>query len=699
MLADPPVARRQTVTDTYHGVTVQEDYRWLEDWDDPAVKAWSAGQNEHARDWLKKCPGVDRLRTRVTEILADESSSYWELAFRGERLFAMKRQPPKQQSFIVRCDAYDDLSSERILVDPNVIDPKGKTTIDWYRVSPDGQRIAVSLSSGGSEMGTLYIYDTSSGEQIEQPIPNVNSGTAGGSLAWSADSSGFHYTRHFKIHPADPDDISVYQHVYYHELGTSPEADRYEFGKGLPQIAEIQLVVDEERSRLLATVQEGDGGKFAHFLRSAAGEWRQFSRFDDGTVQAVFGPTDDLFVVTLKDAPRGKILRVDSRTLDVTTAPTLIPETDDAIVTSGEAFWGERTVVPMDHSIYVVYQTGGPSEIRRFDYTGKPLAAPRQPDVATVHDILPMAGDDLIFGNVSYVEPNGYYYFDANLQSSTKLPIDTNSPVSLRDAVVVREFATSKDGTKIPLNIIMPPGIKLDGNNPCVVYGYGGYGINLSPRFQPLQRIYLDAGIVYVIANLRGGGEFGDAWHRAGNLTNKQNVFDDFAAAVQHVIDRKYTKPERLATMGRSNGGLLMGAVLTQHPELMKAVVAGVGIYDMLRVELSANGAFNVTEFGTVQDEAQFHALLGYSPYHNVRDGIRYPAVLFVTGENDPRVDPMQSRKMTARLQAATASAAPILLRTSANSGHGADLSLDERIDETVDTFAFLFQQLGIDAL
>jgi prolyl oligopeptidase len=262
---------------------------------------------------------------------------------------------------------------------------------------------------------------------------------------------------------------------------------------------------------------------------------------------------------------------------------------------------------------------------------------------------------------------------------------------------VVREFATSKDGTQVPVNIIMRKGTERDGTHACIATGYGGYGVSWTPTFSAIHRLPLDHGVVLAIANLRGGGEYGESWHRQGNLTNKQNVFDDFAAVLKHLIDRGYTNSERLAITGGSNGGLLMGAMLVQHPGLAQAVVSYVGIYDMLRVELSPNGAFNVTEFGTVKDPAQFRALFAYSPYHHVQDDVNYPAVLFITGENDPRVEPMHSRKMTARLQEATSSGAPILLRTTADAGHGGNTPLDERIAQAAAAYAFLFDQLGVE--
>jgi prolyl oligopeptidase len=262
---------------------------------------------------------------------------------------------------------------------------------------------------------------------------------------------------------------------------------------------------------------------------------------------------------------------------------------------------------------------------------------------------------------------------------------------------VRREMATSRDGTQVPLNIIVPRGVALDGTAPCIVTGYGGYGSNYEPRYRPLNQIYLSRGAIFVVTNLRGGAEFGDEWHEGGRLTRKQNVFDDFHAALEYLIEHRYTSRERLGIIGGSNGGLLMGAMITQHPELVRTVVSFVGIYDMLRVELSPNGAFNVTEFGTVTNEEHFRALHAYSPLHNVRDGVAYPSILFLTGANDPRVEPWHSRKMTARLQAANGGDRPILLRTSDTSGHGMGTSLSEEIEEMTDVISFMFAELGIE--
>jgi prolyl oligopeptidase len=307
-------------------------------------------------------------------------------------------------------------------------------------------------------------------------------------------------------------------------------------------------------------------------------------------------------------------------------------------------------------------------------------------------------GDDAIFGNVSYVKPFAWFTYDPASKRVSRTALYMTSPVEFDDIEVVREFATSRDGTKVPLNILYKKGTKRDGRNPTLLYGYGGYGISLTPSFDVTRRIWFDAGGIYVTANLRGGGEYGEAWHKAGNLTHKQHVFDDFIAAAEHLIKRHYTNPSKLAVEGASNGGLLMGAFLTQRPDLARAVVARVGIYDMLRVELDPNGQFNVTEFGTVKNPEQFKALLAYSPFHHVRNGVKYPAVLLTTGANDGRVNPAQSRKMAARLQAATASNLPILFYCTASAGHGIGSSLKDRIAEQADALSFLFDELGMNA-
>ena len=370
-------------------------------------------------------------------------------------------------------------------------------------------------------------------------------------------------------------------------------------------------------------------------------------------------------------------------------AAVIVPESEAVI----------EHIAPTASYLFVTDLIGGPSRVRRFDLDGKASVELSTPPASGVEGLVALedSQDDnhVLFTESSYVEPRAIFTYEPS-GGIRKTALVKKAPVDFSDIEVVREFATSKDGTKVPLNILRRKGTKLDGNNPTLLYAYGGYGISERPHFDFTQRLWFDHGGIYVVANIRGGGEYGEAWHLSGNLTKKQNVFDDFAACAEYLIKSGYTNPSKLAIEGGSNGGLLMGAFLTQHPDLVRAVVSHVGIYDMLRVELDPNGAFNVTEFGSVKDPDQFKALYAYSPYHHVVDGVKYPAVFFLAGENDGRVNPANSRKMTARLQAATGSGLPILLRLSSGSGHGMGTALTERIAQKADVFAFLFDQLGM---
>ena len=339
-----------------------------------------------------------------------------------------------------------------------------------------------------------------------------------------------------------------------------------------------------------------------------------------------------------------------------------------------------------------------PSRVRVFDHAGRLQSTLPLAPVSSVGSLMRTAGDAVLFRTETYLTPPAWMRVDPSLQTPVATALRDEAPVRYDDAEVVTETATSRDGTHVPVMVIRRRGTQLDGRNPTLLGGYGGYGVSMTPTYSPTNRLWLDRGGVVAVAILRGGGEFGEDWHRGGNLTHKQNVFDDFIAAAERLIALGYTTPAHLAIRGRSNGGLLMGAALTQRPELFRAVYAGVGIYDMLRVERDPNGAFNVTEFGTVTEPEQFRALFAYSPYHHVTDGAAYPAVLLTTGEHDGRVNPAHSRKMAARLQAASAPGRPVLLRVSARSGHGMGSSRSEVIAEQTDVWAFLFEQLGMRA-
>ncbi len=695
----PPTATKP-VADEYHGVKVTDQYRWLEESGSPEVKAWTDAQNKHTRAFLDALPERAGIEKQLTALYAKDTPSHSGLVARPGRLFALKFQPPKQQRLLVTLASADDLASEKMVLDPNELAPIGQVAMDWFVPSPDGKLIAVCLSEHGSEDGTLHFYSTETGEHLPDRIPRVQYPTGGGSAAWTPDSKAVFFTRYPHKGERPVADANFYQQIWFHTLGTPESADTYSEGKDFPRIAEIDFDTSRDGRWLLARVANGDGGEYAHYVRDTkageAAKWRQMTRFEDGVKEAAIGcDSATLYLRSVKDTPRGKILRLPlDPSKSLKDAEVIVPEGDAVI----------EGITPTAGFLFVAELLGGPSRIRQFDLDGKNVREILLPEASGVAQIVALedSHDDnrILFRQTSFVAPSAWMSYDPRSKKAEPKPEKTalfnTSPVDFSDIEAVREFAVSKDGTKVPVNILRRKGTKLDGSNPTLLSGYGGYGISLRPRFNFEDRLWFDRGGVKVIANLRGGGEYGEEWHLAGNLTKKQNVFDDFAACARHLIDRGYTRPEKLAVEGGSNGGLLMGAFLTQHPELARAVVAHVGIFDMLRVELDPNGAFNVTEFGTVKDPAQFRALHAYSPFHNVTDGAKYPAVFFLAGENDGRVNPANSRKMTARLQAATASANPILVRLSSASGHGMGTALTERIAQQADVFAFLFDQLGM---
>jgi prolyl oligopeptidase len=683
--ADPPPARKQPVTDVYHGVKVTDDYRWLEDWSKPETRQWTEAENAYARSYLNALPSRQALQDQLQKLMSYPSARYSDLVVRRGVIFALLTQPPKQQAMVVSLKSVNDPAPARVIVDPNALDSTGATAVDFFVPSIDGKYVAVSLSKGGSENGDVHVFETATGKPLADLVPRVNGGTAGGSLAWNPDSSGFYYTRYPRSGERPPADLDFYQQVYFHHLGAPTAQDTYSLGKDFPRIAEIALKSTDDGRFTLATVSNGDGGDFEHYLLAPGKQWVKLAGFADRITHAEFGDDGSLYLLSLQNAPMGKLLRVPLDTPDLAKAQTMVPESKVVI----EQF------LPIGQHLYVADLVGGPSQIRMFDAKGRfEKLVPTAP-VSSVLELSRDPGGSLNFLSASYTQPRAWYRFDPASGKVTPTALKETSAADFSDIEVIRENATSPDGTAVPMSILRRKGTKLDAQNPVLLYGYGGYGVSLKPGFQPYLRSLFDRGVIYVVANLRGGGEFGEAWHRAGNLTKKQNVFDDFAACAHYLIDHRYTTPARLAIEGGSNGGLLMGAELTEHPELFRAVVSHVGIYDMLRVELSPNGAFNVTEFGTAQEQDQFRALYAYSPYHHVKDGVQYPPVLFLTGANDPRVDPLNSRKMTARLQA-SGTKNPVLLLTSTTSGHGIGTALNERIAQQVDVEAFLLAQWGI---
>ena len=540
---------KKPVTEEYQGVKIEDDYQWLEKDDDPEVKAWSDGQNQRTRAYIDKLPDRAKTEKQLAEWYAKTSPSYSGLVSRPGILFAMKFQPPKQQQMLVTMASANDLKSEKMVLDPNALDAKGTTAIDWFAPSRDGRYVAISISQGGSEDGTLHIYETATGKALPDSIAHVQYPTAGGSAAWNADGTGIYYTRFPRKGERPDSDLNFYQQIYFHRLGAADTEDTYSLGKDFPRIAEIKLEASRDGKYILATVANGDGGDFAHYLLGPDGSWKQITQFSDQIKAARLGHDNALYLLSRADAPHGKILRLALDKPELANAAVIVPASDAVI----------EFIEPTAIALFVGDLLGGPSQIRRFGLDGKGETIIPIPKISAVSEMESLEDNSLLFRDVSYTEPAAWFRVTENGAPQRTTLVNT-SPISFADIEVTREFAPSKDGTKVPLNIIRKKGTKLDGNNPTLLYGYGGYGISMGPNFEFTRRLWFDRGGVYVIANIRGGGEFGEEWHKAGNLTKKQNVFDDFAAAAQYLIEHKWTRPDKLSILGGSNGGLLMGA-------------------------------------------------------------------------------------------------------------------------------------------
>jgi prolyl oligopeptidase len=694
LAADGSSASPVPATDVYHQVSVSDPYRWLENGADPKVREWSAAEDQRARKYLDSLPLRAPIFKQLFSQLSATSSSYAGLHAVGDSVFAYYSQPPKQQPMIALLTNAADPALARVILDPNLINAQGTTAIDWFEPSPDGKLLAVSMSENGSEDGTLHLFEVASGKQIGPPIPRVQYPTGGGSLAWRADAAGFWYTRYPGTERPGAE-RHFFQQIYFHRLGDDPAKDQYVLGKDFPKVAEIKLDSRFNSQLVIASVANGDGGEFAHYVIDAHGTAHQITRFEDKVVAAAAGADGALYLISRRGAPHGKLLKLVPGVTDLSRAVILVPESAAVMVGGGE-FGGEPVIVTQN-ALYLRELIGGPSRVAVYDHAGKPAGTLPIPDVSAVDEVEPLSDGTLLYSVATYLRPPYFRRYDTKTAQASDTRLTQSSPVQFSDTEVVREYVKSKDGTAIPINIVRRKGTQLNGSNPLLLTGYGGYGISETPGFLGAGiRLWLDGGGVYVDANLRGGGEYGEDWHHQGALTHKQNVFDDFLAAAQDLIAEKYTDSGHLAIIGGSNGGLLMGAAMTQRPDLFRAVVSLVGIYDMLRVELDPNGAFNTTEFGSVKDPEQFKAMYAYSPYHHVKAGTAYPAIFMATGETDGRVNPAHSRKMIARLRAASSSGKPILLSINAHAGHGIGSALLIRVNQQADYYAFLFDQLGM---
>ena len=674
---------RRPVTTTYHGVEITDDYRWLEDASSEDARTWTDAQHERTTSYLTSLPSYLEIRNRAEEIITADSTSYTNLKRGGPTYFALKRRPPKQQPFLVTLTGVAETSTERVLVDPNVLDASGATTVDWFVPSPDGHLVAVSLSSHGTENGTLHLYDVPTGELVDVRIPRIT--LMGGSLAWRGDAGGFWYTRYPAPGERGDEDLRFYQEVWFHEIGATEDRRDLAGVFADDRIVENVLSSSADGRWVVDRAGRGDGGEWEVFVRPQdGGAWWMLAAIPDQIVDAALG-RDEIFLLSRKDAPNGQILRLPlAQGATVARASVVVPASPLTI----------EGLAMTDGRLWVLDMDGGVSGLRAFDLGGAPQAPVELPPICAISQLVRLGDDEVGYPVETFVSPPAWWVARDGEQARRRTALETSTSLDFSGIEVRRVVATSDDGTRVPMSLIARVGALDAGPAPTLLTGYGGYGLSFKPWFRQSRMLWLERGFVLAVANIRGGGEYGDAWHQAGRLLTKQNCFDDFAACARHLVSAGVTTADRLAIIGGSNGGLLMGAVLTQHPDIARAVVAEVPVLDMLRVELHPNGAYNVAEFGTVEDLEQFAAMYSYSPYHHVVDGTPYPATLLTAGVFDPRVDAYHAKKMTARLQAATSSDAPILLRVESG-GHGIGQSLDQEVGLETDVLAFVSAQLG----
>lgn len=675
-----PETKAQPVTDELHGTKLIDPYRWLEDDKSTDVAAWVEQQNAFTRTFLDGVSGRDKLRARLEKLIRVPSTGV--LVAYDKRYFYTHRDPQQNHAVLFVRDGGPDAAAKKVL-DPNTFSADGTVALDWYFPSPDGALIAYGKSEGGSENSTLYVLDVKTGKQLSEAIP----GTKFCSLAWQPDGSGFYYTRYPQPGDVAKGDENYYNHLYYHKLGAAWKSDRKIWGEGEPKEKRAGVNLSADHKHLFSSITL-DWAKNDLFVRPIADTDGKFLPVVVGKDALSSGDYlgDRLLVLTNYKAPRYRVLEADLKKGDIDTWKELIPQGKGVI--QAMDIIGGRIVLTILEDVC--------SKVLICDAQGKSVGEIALPVLGAVSGVNGNHGDDeLFFAFESFAFPPTTYRYNlksGKLTQLERLAIDINP-----DAYVIGQVRyKSKDGTMVPMFVVYKKGTKLDGNNPCVLWGYGGFNISMTPRFRASLFPWLDAGGVYAVANIRGGGEFGAEWHHAGRLEKKQNCFDDFIYAAKALCGNGYTNPQRLAAWGGSNGGLLMGAMITQAPEQFRAIICAVPLLDMIRYHQFSMARFWIQEYGSSENAEQFKYILKYSPYQNVKAGTKYPATLIETGDSDGRVDPCHARKMAALLQAQTGGDLPILLRYESKAGHGAGKPITKVIDASTDEWSFLMKQLGV---
>lgn len=671
-----PATPQHPVTDHYFGNAVVDPYRWLEAGDSPEVKRWAAAQTALTRGVLDKLPSREPLRARMLELGQAERQE--PPVHRGPYYFFRKQTLQLPQAVLM---VREGDGPARPLVDANPLSADGTVSLDWWEASPEGRYVAYGLSEGGNEQSVLHLIDTKTGHAAKDVIP----GCRYASVAWLSDEQGFYYTRFPGLGATGQDK----QRVYFHRIGDDPAHDAVVFEPhgGPEQIMWVQASHDDRW--VLVTVSQGSNTKTEMYLLDRHAPELGLRAIQQG-FDAYYSAdlhAGRLYLRTDLDAPNGKVMTATFEEALKHQWQDLVPEGPDAM--QGAFVAGGKLVVEYLHNAL--------SQVRLYELNGRPAGEIAFPGLGTVSGL--SGGEDdpqLFFSYTSYLSPAAVYRYD--LHKAQVTPIF--QPDLHIDASRYQEeqvWYTSKDGTRVPMMLVHKKGLKRDGQNPVLLTAYGGFDISLTPAFSISHFAWIEAGGVLAVPNLRGGGEFGAAWHEAGMQDRKQNVFDDFYAAAEWLIRERVTSTPKLGIEGGSNGGLLMGAAITQRPELFKAVICAVPLLDMLRFHRFLIARYWIPEYGSSEDAHQYKALAAYSPYQHVKAGVHYPATLIVTGESDTRVDPLHARKMAALLQRDQGGPAPIYLYVESKAGHGAGKPLTKRIETSADQLGFLAWQLGLD--
>ncbi|HET6978005.1 MAG TPA: prolyl oligopeptidase family serine peptidase [Pyrinomonadaceae bacterium] len=680
-----PESKKVDQVDDYFGTKVADPYRWLEDETSPETKAWVEAQNKVTFGYLDSIPYREKLKARLTQLY-----NYPRISApfrRGDTYFFTKNDGLQNQSVYYIQKGVNGTPEE--FLDPNKFSADGTSTLSVFSLSKDGKYLTYGISQGGSDWVTLSVMDVTTREKLADDIKWMKSS----GVSWQG--NGFYYSRYAE--PAKGKELSSkneFQQVYFHKVGTPQSADVliYE-DKEHPQRFQGVGTTEDERFAILNISERGKGKKGnAVFYKDLSKGEDKFSpivaEIGDDSFGIIDNVGDKFLIRTDKNAPNGRVVLVDPKNPDEKNWKTVLPERSEPLQGVGTA----------GGKLFASWRKDVATQAYVFDFDGKLENEIELPGVGTASGFGGLNDDKYIFYNfTSFNFPPTIYKYDIATRKSTVFRTVEIPGFKPETYETKRVFYNSKDGTRVPMFLVYKKGLKLDGNNPTLLYGYGGFNVVTSPTFSSLRMALLEQGVVYASANMRGGGEYGEKWHEAGTKLKKQNVFDDFIAAAEYLIANKYTSSSRLAIQGGSNGGLLVGAVSNQRPELFRAVVEQAGVMDMLRFQKFTIGWNWIADYGSSEaNEAEFKALYAYSPIHNIKAGVKYPSTLITTADHDDRVVPAHNYKYAAALQAAQSGPNPVLIRIDTNSAHGAS-NTTKSIEQTRDIYAFLFQNLGVE--